>query len=106
MSTNLSQRAQPATELIQAMTGSNVLIGTLIQNPVIIIFDNQSTSSVVISIGLISWKTFVAGEALVLDLRGNHGIASNFTFDIGTSFFGNGAATGSFSISYIYAQNT
>ncbi len=106
MAINLSQRAKPATELIQAMTGSNVLIGTLTESPVIIIFDNQSTSSVVISIDLVSWKTFTAGEALVLDMRGNHGIASNFTFDAGTSFFGNGAATGSFSIAYVYAQNT
>lgn len=106
MAINNSQRAQPATELIQAMTGSNVLIGTLTQSPVIIIFDNQSTSSTVLSIGTVSWKTFSAGEALVLDLRSNHGIAPNFTFDVGTSFFGNGAATGSFSISYLYALNS
>jgi len=64
MANNNSQRAQPATELITAMTGANTLIGTLTENPVIIIFDNQSTSSVVISIGLISWKTFTAGEVL------------------------------------------
>lgn len=106
MPINISQRAKPAAELIQAMTGANVLIGTLTQNPVIIIFDNQSTSSVVISINSVSWKTFTAGEALVLDMRGNHGIASNFTFDVGTSFYGNGAATGSFSIAYVYAQNS
>lgn len=105
MAVNNSQRAEPATELITAMTGANVLIGTLTQNPVIIIFDNQSTSSVVISIGTVSWKTFAGGEALVLDMRAAHGIASNFTFPIGTSFFGNGAATGSFSISYIYAKD-
>ena len=106
MPVNISQRAVPATELITAMTGANVLIGTLTQNPVIIIFDNQSTSSVVISIGSVSWKTFSAGEAIVLDMRGNHGIATNFTFDIGTSFYGNGAATGSFSIAYVYAKNS
>ncbi len=105
MGINNSQRALPATELIAAMSGSNVIIGTLVQNPVIIVFDNQSTTSVVLSIGTVSWKTFAPGEALVLDLRGNHGIASNFTFDIGTSFFGNGAANGNFSISYVYAKN-
>lgn len=105
MSINLSQRAKPATELITAMTGSNVLIGTLTESPVIIIFDNQSTSSVVLSINSVVWKTFPAGEALVLDLRGNHGNAPNYTFDTGTSFYGNGAATGSFSISYIYANH-
>lgn len=105
MTINNSQRAVPATELITAMTGANILIGTLTQNPVIIIFDNQSTTSVVISINSISWKTFSPGEALVLDMRGNNGIAPNYTFDIGTSFYGNGAANGSFSIAYVYAKN-
>ena len=105
MSNNNSQRAVPAAELIAAMTASNTLIGTLSESPVIIIFDNQSTSSAVISIGAVSWKTFSGGEALVLDLRAASGIAPNFTFDVGTSFFGNGAATGNFSISYLYAKN-
>lgn len=106
MSINNSQRAVPATELIAAMTGANTLIGTLSECPVIIIFDNQSTSAVVISIDSVSWKTFPANEALVLDLRAASGVAPNFTFDAGTSFFGNGAATGSFSISYLYAKNS
>lgn len=106
MAINNSQRAVPATELIQAMTGANVLIGTLTQSPVIIIFDNQSSASVVLSINSVSWKTFTASEALVLDMRGNNGIAPNFTFDVGTSFYGNGAGVGSFSISYLYAQNS
>ncbi len=105
MGINNSQRAVPAPELITAMTGVNVLIGTLIENPVIIIFDNQSTTSVVLSVNLVQWKTFTAGEAIVLDLRAAHGLAANYTFSIGDSFFGNGAATGSFSISYIYAGN-
>lgn len=105
MAINNSQRAAPATELILAMTGANALIGTLTENPVIIIFDNQSTSAVVISIGTVVWKTFAGGEALVLDMRAASGLAPNYTFDIGTSFFGNGAATGSFSISYLYAKN-
>jgi len=106
MAINNSQVCLPATELITAMTGSNTLIGVLEESPAIIIFDNQSTSSTVLSIGTVSWKTFTAGEALVLDLRGNHGIAPNFTFSEGTAFFGNGAATGSFSISYVYAKNS
>lgn len=105
MSINNSQRAVPAPELIETMTGSNILIGTLIASPVIIIFDNQGSASIVISIGDVEWKTFPAGEALVLDMRGNHGIAPNFTFDEGTSFFGNGAS-GDFSISYLYARNS
>ncbi len=104
MSINNSQRAKPEAELITAMTGSNVLIGTLVSNPVMIIFDNQSTTSVVLSINDVVWKTFPGGEALVLDMRAAHGLAANYTFDIGTSFFGNGAANGSFSISYLSAR--
>lgn len=105
MTINNSGRAIPATELITAMTGANTLIGTLVESPVIIIFDNQSTSTVVLSINAVSWKTFPAGEALVLDMRANHGIAANFTFQKGDQFFGNGTATGSFSIAYVYAKS-
>lgn len=106
MSTNNSQRAGFAPELKVTMTGSALLIGTLEFNPVIIIFDNMGTVPISISTSPDGdvWKTFPAGEALVLDLRAAHGIATNYTFDIGTSFYGNGAS-GDFSISYIYAKN-
>lgn len=91
----------PGTELITAMTGSNVEIGQLLFTPVKIIFDNQSTAPVVLSISLnsgssqIQWKTFSAGECLVLD-------DDIYTFFKGTIFYGNGAGTGSFSIAYTY----
>lgn len=95
----LHQQMLPAPELITAMTGSNVLIGTLLHVPVKLILDNQSTSSTVISIdiggGQIQWKTFSAGETLVLD-------NDIYTFPNGTKFYGNGAATGNFSVSYTY----
>ncbi len=105
MSINNSQRAGFPTELTAVMTGSFVLIGTLLQNPVQIIFDNQGTAPIAISVdGVNTWRTFPAGEALILDMRGNHGIAANFTMDIGTTFYGNGAS-GTFSISYLYALN-
>ena len=97
----LHQQMLPAPELIQAMTGSSVLIGTLLHTPVKLILDNQSTSSVVLSISndggvtFIQWKTFVAEEAIVLD-------DDLYTFMKGTAFYGNGAATGNFSISYTY----
>ena|SRR5258708_40176716 len=106
MAINNSQRAGFAAELSAVMTGSSVLIGTLTQSPVFIIFDNQGTASVAISIdgGTTTWRTFPAGEALVLDMRGNHGLAANYTMDQGTTFYGNGAS-GTFSISYLYAQN-
>lgn len=91
----------PAPELITAMTGSSVAIGTLLYSPVKLILDNQSTSAVVISIsvggvgGPVQWKTFQANEALILD-------DDLYTFPRGTIFYGDGAATGSFSISYTY----
>lgn len=106
MSINNSQRAGWPSELAATMTGSTVLIGTLIENPVLMVFDNQGTASVAISVnddtGGTVWRTFPGGEALTLDLRNQHGLASNFTADIGTSFYGTGAS-GTFSISYIYA---
>ena len=105
MAINNSQNAIPATELIATMTGVNTLIGVLTQSPVIIIFNNLSTVTVNISIGLTSWMTFAPGQALVLDMRANHGNAPNYTFPMGTAIYGNGAS-GEFSVSYVYAQNT
>jgi hypothetical protein len=104
MAINNSQRAVPAPELLETMTGSPVVLGSLIASPVIIIFDNMGTVNVQITIDDVAWKTFTPGEALVLDMRGNHGIAPNFTFDEGTTFIGNGAS-GDFSIAYLYARN-
>lgn len=94
----------PAPELITAMTGSSVLIGTLLHTPVKLILDNQSTTSVVLSTSLdggeslTQWKTFSAGEALVLD-------DDLYTFPKGIAFYGNGAANGNFSISYTFINN-
>ena len=48
----LYQQMLPAPELITAMTGSSVLIGTLLQTPVKLILDNQSTAKVVLSISI------------------------------------------------------
>ena len=97
----IHQQMLPAPELIAAMTGASISIGTLLYVPVKLILDNQSTSSVVLSIdiggGPIQWKTFSPGEALVLD-------DDIYTFPRGTIFYGNGAATGSFSISYTYIK--
>jgi hypothetical protein len=106
MAINNSQRGGFPVELTASMTGSFVQIGTLLFNPVIIMFDNQGTVPVAISVdgGATTWKTFPGGEAIVLDLRAGSGIAPNFTFDIGTTFYGNGAS-GDFSISYTYAKN-
>jgi len=97
----LHQQMLPAPELITAMTGSSVLIGTLLHPAVKLVLDNQSTTEVVLSISLdggstkTQWKTFSAGEAIILD-------DDLYTFPKGTSFYGNGAANGNFSISYSF----
>lgn len=111
-SLNTSETAGFPAELTATMTGSFVKIGTLTASPRIVIFDNQGTASVQIAIGPTSttnnpttfttWRTFTAGEALVLDLSSNKAAAPNLTIDSGTTFYGNGAS-GTFSISYITA---
>lgn len=89
----------PAPELIAAMTGAPALIGTLLYTYVKLVLDNQSDAAVVLSVnvggGPVQWKTFSAGEALVLD-------GDLYTFPVGTIFTGNGGGAGSFSISYTY----
>jgi hypothetical protein len=100
----LYQQMLPAAELIAAMTGSSVLVGTLLHTPVKLILDNQSTDPAVLSISLdngeslTQWKTFSGGEALVLD-------DDLYTFPKGTQFYANGTASGNFSISYTYINN-
>jgi|SRR5208282_5967377 len=79
----------------------------LTQNPALIIFDNQSTVAITISDdGSTAGKTFVAGEALVLDLRTNrYQTSQDLTWRIGTQFYANSAAgAGSFYISVVYAS--
>jgi len=104
---NYSEHALCAPELFATMNGSFGSIATLLFPPVHIIFDNQGASPVQISTdgGVTTWRTFPAGEALVLDMRGNHGLAANFAFHAGTVFSGRGAS-GVFSISYTYARGT
>lgn len=95
-----NQLRLPAPELIATMTGSDVLIGTLLFPPVKLIMDNQSTVPVVLSMSRdggttkVQWHTFPAGEAIVLD-------DDLGAFPKGMQFYGNGAS-GNFSISYTY----
>lgn len=102
MSLGVPQVMLPAPELIETMTGSNVLIGSLAYTPIKIIFDNQSTVSIVVSISydggttLTQWHTFPAGEGIILD-------QDLYCFPKGTSFYGDGAS-GDFSISYCYLK--
>lgn len=98
----IPQLMLPAEELIETMTGSDVLIGTLLETPVKLVLDNQSTVSIVLSLSFnggsskIQWHTFPAGEAIILD-------DDLYAFPRGTSFYGNGAS-GDFSISYTYIK--
>lgn len=82
------------------------LVGTLTNEPVMILFKNQTTVSVFLADNSGSTKgtTMVAGEEIILDCRANQGKASNMGFPIGTSFFITATGgTGSFKISVIYA---
>jgi len=108
---NQSIRVGFDTERARASTtfdGTYKTIGdALTQNPVVIVFDNQTNVAVPISVdGTNVWKTFSAGQAFVLDLRANHGQADNYTIDIGTQFLTNAAVgtSGSMRISVIYAR--
>ena len=107
MSINNSGRATWPTQLKATMTGSPVLIGELVRNPVIMYFNNLGTVAVDISVndstGTDVWMTFAPGQAISMDMRCQQGKASNFTADLGTSFYGNGAS-GDFAISYIAAM--
>ena len=81
-------------------------LGTVLSYPAVIaIFDNQSDVAVAVSINGVTWKTFAVGEALVLDLRANHGNAPTLVIPANSQFTILGAAgTGSFRLSIIYAR--
>ncbi len=102
MTLGIPQLMLPATELIATMTGSSVLIGTLLQTPLKLIFDNLGAVSIVISLSFdggvskIQWKTFGGGTAIILD-------DDLWTFPKGTSFYGVGAS-GDFSVAYTYVK--
>lgn len=88
-------------------TGVSQLIGTLSNEPVLILFKNQSTVAIFLADnnGSTNGTTMVAGEEIIMDCRANHGNAVNMGFPVGTSFFATGTAgTGSVKISVLYAK--
>lgn len=104
---NFSQRAAPEAERSNTLplVGETNLGAPLQQNPKVAIFDNNSTVDVEVRFSGILWKTFSAGEALVLDCGSNAAKADNFTFDIGTQFTTTSSGgTGSFRLSILYAR--
>lgn len=107
MSFSYFQKAKTGVELTVVLsTGIYVAFsGVLLGPPSQIIFDNQGTSAVIISTdGVNAWRTFPAGEALVLDMPANAANADYYSFPKGTLFYGNGTTGGAFSISYLYGN--
>lgn len=106
MAINLARRCTCGIELTATTTGATpVAFGPLLQVPAIIIFDNQSSNAVKIYLNqtVNVWRTFPAGEALILDTRSAQGKSDNFAFAIGDTFYASGTAGSLFSISYVYA---
>lgn len=108
---NLREKAKAGAQLSYAASGGTgsyqAFSGTLTETTPVLIFDNQTSVPVSISDdGITTWKTFSAGEALVLDLNTNHDKqATILSWPIGTQFYANSAAgTGSFYISPVYTQ--
>lgn len=88
-------------------SGSFQAVGSALADPaVIVIFDNQSTVAVEVSLdGVNTWKTFAASSAAVLDVRTNHGKSWQFAVPVGTQFYVKGSAgTGFFSIATNYEE--
>ncbi len=86
--------------------GVPVLVGTLENNPVAILFKNQSNQVAFLADnpGTTKGTTMAVGEAIILDCRGNKGSAINGSFRIGTSFYVTApVGSGAFKISLIYA---
>jgi hypothetical protein len=88
-------------------TGISQLLGTLVDEPVIIAFKNQSTVPVFLADnpGSTKGSTLAAGEIMLIDCRANEGTAKNAGWPIGTAFFitGSATSTGFFKASIIYA---
>ena len=87
-------------------TGSAQLLGTLTNEPVILLIKNQTSVPVFFAdnSGTTNGTTMVVGEEIVLDCRTNAGHAVNMGFPIGTNFFVTGATgTGNFKVSVLYA---
>lgn len=105
----LNQNLAFDTEMSVSATtfdGTAKLLGTLSNEPVILLVKNQTNVSAFFADNSGSTKgtTMVAGEEFVLDCRGNKGNAVNMGFPLGTSFFVTGAAgTGAFKVSILYA---
>ena len=105
MTSNLSQRTAYPAELTVtgAFSGAQQLLGVTTQESVWWSPDNQSTVEVAFYINEVLWKTFSAGEALVVDANTNKGAATVLPLPSNSrlSLIASGG-TGSFRVSLIY----
>lgn len=87
-------------------TGIAQNLGTVLSSPaVLLVMDNQSTVAVQLVVNGATWKTFSAGEAMVLDLRANAAHAPTYAVDANTQFqIIATAGTGTFNLSVLYAK--
>lgn len=105
-----SQSAAFDTELRVAapFTGVAQLLGTLVNNPAILFFKNDSDVQVFFADndGTTKGLTMTAGEKIVLDNTANRtGEVNTLTFNIGTKFYVTGTGgTGAFRVGIIYAK--
>jgi len=91
-SSKLAIRILPEPERSVAfgsITNAYVALGTPLLHPAInVVFDNQTDTLIQVSWdGTNTWKTFGAGEALVLDVQSNRGIGEEMCIAQGTQFY-------------------
>jgi hypothetical protein len=105
MSSYVSQRTSYPAELsvTAAFTGVQQLLGVTSQEAILWIPDNQSDVDVAFYINGVLWKTFQAGEALVVDANSDKGKAPLLPLPKGSRLSVVGTAgTGAFRVSLIY----
>lgn len=105
----VDQRLNFDTELSVSapFTGVAQLLGQLTNEPVMIMFKNQSTVNAFLADNSGSTKgtTMVPSESIIMDCRANSGKAVNMGWAVGTPFFVTGTGgTGAFKVSLTYAS--
>ncbi len=105
---NTSERTSFPAELsvAAAFSGSDQLLGVTTDVAICWIADNQSDVGVALYIDGVLWKTFEAGEGLVLDANSNAPITSPKPLPKNTrlSVVGTAGTIGAFRVSLIYGD--